>query len=447
MKQHLHLYFLAMIGITNAVNGQMYISNFSNPATPSSCDGSIVIIAEGTGDVTAVLLFDESGLNVGEGSALNPGIWLINNICEGVYEVRVFNGAACLSKALTVSLVPCSDPVFDDLIISAAITPVASGADGRINVLANRSLDNIHAIWHGPDGLISNSLELANIGVGQYTLQLNDGCGNYTSQSFQVRSCSDLSAHISVSTTDLCYNFSGSGGAAHLNLPEGYAPGGLSWSTGEQDVESIFNIHSTDQQMVFLDFGTCTIQKEFALTLVRDYNLEAEGFLETNNLSMCSNSFNGKPEIYLVTSNAFNPLYNPYMVTWPDGQVTEFDVADGVPLNTSNWRSFFVEDPGIYAVKIENGLGCSFTHTYEFGTEILIEFLFDAPRSVVDLDLYSDVVPSGSAIVGKRACTQCGISIFRNCVDHRYKYEPLDPYEPCAGGGTIKTEGGGFVTK
>ncbi len=284
-----YLFLLKCILIGNMVYGQMYISNFSNPATPSSCDGSIVIIAEGTGDVTAVLLFDESGLNVGEGSALNPGIWLINNICEGVYEVRVFNGAACLSKALTVSLVPCSDPVFDDLIISAAITPVASGADGRINVLANRSLDNIHAIWHGPDGLISNSLELANIGVGQYTLQLNDGCGNYTSQSFQVRSCSDLSAHISVSTTDLCYNFSGSGGAAHLNLPEGYAPGGLSWSTGEQDVESIFNIHSTDQQMVFLDFGTCTIQKEFALTLVRDYNLEAEGFLETNNLSMCSN--------------------------------------------------------------------------------------------------------------------------------------------------------------
>ncbi len=287
-------------------------------------------------------------------------------------------------------------------------------------------------------------MELVNIAVGQYTLQLNDGCGNYTSQNFQVWTCSQLSDQVTISTTDLCYNFSGSGGAAYLNFPEGYTPQSISWSTGAQDVESIFGIHSTEEQMVSLNFGSCTIQKEYRLSFVRDFNLEENGFIKTSNRSMCSNLFNGKPEIYLITTSAFSPVHNPYTVTWPDGQETIFDVVDGVPVNTTNWRSFFVEEAGTNSLKIENGLGCAYTHAYDFGTEVSEGFLFDVPRSVVDLDLYSDVVPSGSAIVGKRACTECGLSIFRNCIDRRYNYEPLDPYDPC-GGGTIKVEGGGFV--
>ncbi len=132
-----------MLSLPGSIFGQIYISNFSNPATSSSCDGSIVVVTEGTAEVSAVRLFDEIGVNVGEGSQLNRGVWLVNNICEGEYEVRVFNGASCLSKALSVALVPCSDPVFDDLMISASITPVSSGADGSINVLTNKSLDNI----------------------------------------------------------------------------------------------------------------------------------------------------------------------------------------------------------------------------------------------------------------------------------------------------------------
>ena len=116
---------------------QIYISNFSNPTSTSACDGTLTVMSGGTAEVSEVMLFQLSGVKVKEGVQLEEGFWYISNICAGSYEVRVFNGSACLSKALPITLLPCTDPVFTDIEFSAFITPVSSGnvvwSNGHLN--------------------------------------------------------------------------------------------------------------------------------------------------------------------------------------------------------------------------------------------------------------------------------------------------------------------------
>lgn len=295
------------------------------PATCGNADGAIdLTVTGGTGNNS----YSWSNTAVTED---------ISGVPFGTYTVVVKNQNDTTCKAtLTANIKNGNLP---ELTLIAGASD-CSASTGKIDALVSNGSGTYGYSWTGPDGFTSESANIENLAVGEYTLVLNDlitTCSVSKSATVQYETAPIVSVKDTVNTTCGQNN-----GLIDVAITGGLNPS-FTWlyngenylSSSDTSKADIFSLASGTYELTVTDENNCTSSLIF--------NIKASVQPTSNLASLNPSCSNDTGSVNLTLNDATEPV----IYSWK---------KDGVVFsNTKNLTSL---SPGIYTVSATDKNGC-----------------------------------------------------------------------------------------
>ena len=239
----------------------------------------------------------------------------------GIAELTVSSYEEAISLEALVDNVDCPNVKGDD---SGAIVLLAFGTGIEYT-----------ATWTGPNGYSADGIFIENLVAGTYEVELETGCGETASGSFDVNVPTSISIN---AEADNATCEASSNGSINLIVSGATDPYEYFWTgpngffTEDQDPSDL--VPGTYQVQVTDDNG-CEFMQNVALSFDEDFQFSLGA-----DATICQN------EDYFLTGPA------GYDYDWQDGSANQFFIVDGSSL-----------DPGTYpfVLTASNDLGCEYT--------------------------------------------------------------------------------------
>ncbi len=260
----------------------------------------------------------------------------LSAVGAGTYQVTITDMNGCTtSKSYTLT-----QP--DSMMATAIITnPACSGTNaGNINLTITGGTAPF--IYNWSNGKVTQDLQ--NISAGNYSVQISDSKGCYTTKSYVVTQPAPISFPASGSTTDVSCN-GGSNGIITTSVSGGNAPYTYSWSN-TSTLANLNNVVAGTYTVTITDAGGCTAKKQF--TLNQPAAIMVSDSVKNIN---CNGLNNGSVKLKVSGGNA------PYTYTWNTAG------------NTANISALA---PGSYNVTVSDSKGCTIAKAYSISQPVAL---------------------------------------------------------------------------
>ena len=253
----------------------------------------------------------------------------------GIYEIVVTHkgvlqqpsSASVLGQDFTIiasgiSVNPCAiDPVGVDIVQTDSIFCFG---DSSAVLMANISggTPPFSVTWN--DDTTLNGLSLQNTIAGTYTVEVIDGLGCISVDTFNVVQPSELSANAYVDQNVSCYG--GNDGQAYVDVSGGTPPYSLSWNTNPaQSSDTIRNLSAGNYEVTVTDANNC--ETSVSISVSQPADSLSVGVLSVNDVT-CFGGDDGNATVTVIGG------IPPYSYQWSTMPVQTSDSAFGLVAGT-----------------------------------------------------------------------------------------------------------------
>ncbi|MBK9061002.1 MAG: choice-of-anchor L domain-containing protein [Flavobacteriales bacterium] len=178
----------------------------------------------------------------------------ITNITAGTYTVTVTDAACTKTQSFNVGQpAPLSVSLSPSLLIFGQNISCSGGHDGSIDATITGGTGPYTVNWTGPNGYISNSVDIGTLGAGTYSIAVSDASGCTATANTTLLESAPMNAAISATSDVACAN--DADGSATVDVTGGMPNYTYSWSTVPAQTGAtasglspgIFTVIATDQ--------------------------------------------------------------------------------------------------------------------------------------------------------------------------------------------------------
>jgi hypothetical protein len=243
-------YTFEAINIVSGCSSQVSVDLTEIETAPSS-DYTGALTASGfNGMATATASTNEYLWDFGNGITSTSANASTVYSASGVYNVCLTVSNDCGENET------CQEYTFS---LAMSVTSVignvscASGNNGKIELIVAGGLSPFTFAWAGPDGYTSDKILITNLGVGVYSVVVNDAASNMFCQTYTITAPQPLASTNPIVTHDI--NNQGQG-SIDISVSGGVSPYTYNWSNGAT-TQDVSNLKSGEYLCLVTDNNGC----------------------------------------------------------------------------------------------------------------------------------------------------------------------------------------------